>query len=103
MRVRPATTIPSLDNWRRPDVDDDEGEHKTGSGYFFAMNAATTQEVAHSLNRDNYHGSQAEYATQLLAGHQTFAESQMERRQHIDLYAAAPDEDTHSHTVSLTA
>lgn len=103
MQVRPVSTIPSLDNWRRPAAASAAGEDTTGSGSFNAMNEAAAHIAAYTLNRDNYHGSQAEYATQLLASHHDYADTQLERRQLIGQYSVAQEEDSRSYTVSLSA
>lgn len=102
MQVRPASTIPPLDNWRRQGAAGGSKEDDARSGSFRAMSAAAAHMAAYALNRDNYHGSQAEYATQLLASHHDYADTQLERRQHIGQYAAQA-EDSRSHTVSLSA
>lgn len=102
MQVRPVSTIPFLDNWRRPATAVASAEDEARSGSFRAMSTADAHMAAYALNRDNYHGSRAEYATQLLASHHDYADTQLERRQHIGQYAAQA-EDSRSHTVSLSA
>ncbi|WP_306142199.1 hypothetical protein [Roseibium sp. MMSF_3412] len=60
--------------------------------------------VASAALRSSYHGADAEYATQLLAGSGTHHETLLERQDHVRQYAAvsAYEDDERSHTVSLS-
>ncbi|MEL7526991.1 MAG: hypothetical protein AAFN16_14535 [Pseudomonadota bacterium] len=61
--------------------------------------------VASAALRNSYHGADAEYATQLLAGSGIHHETLLERRDHVRQYAAASayEDDERTHTVSLSA
>lgn len=61
--------------------------------------------VASAALRNTYHGADAEYATQLLAGGEYHHETLMEREDHVRQYAAASayEDDERTHTVSLSA
>nr|WP_319384694.1 hypothetical protein [uncultured Roseibium sp.] len=61
--------------------------------------------VASAALRNTYHGTDAEYATQLLAGSAFHHETVLERKDHVRQYAAASayEDDERTHTVSLSA
>ena len=61
--------------------------------------------VASAALRNSYHGADAEYATQLLAGSDVRHETLLERQVHVRQYAAASayEDDERTHTVSLSA
>lgn len=60
--------------------------------------------VASAALRNSYHGADAEYATQLLAGNGIHRETLLERQDHVRQYAAASayEDDERTHTVSLS-
>ena len=61
--------------------------------------------VASAALRNSYHGADAEYATQLLAGSDTHRQTLLEREHHVPQYAAASayEDDERTHTISLSA
>jgi hypothetical protein len=101
MQVRPVSAIHPLRIRQKPfvaPVSNQDSQAASNAGEFSTVPAYI---AASALQRDAYHGSHAEYATQLLAD-QAHSETVLERNQHLAQYSSASTQQPEQHTYSIS-
>jgi hypothetical protein len=101
MQVRPVSAIHPLRIRQKPivaPVSNQDSQAASSAGDFPTVPAFI---AASALQRDGYHGSHAEYATQLLADQAHF-ETTLERNQHLAQYSSASTQQPDQHTYSIS-
>ncbi|MBG6157591.1 hypothetical protein IWQ55_002345 [Labrenzia sp. EL_208] len=106
MQVTPVPAVHALRIRQKPlEIPATETDKNTQSTRSFADMTMTPAHVASAALRDTYHGTHAEYATQLLVSGEEYPETQLERHLHMEQYvpATAHEDDERSYTLSLSA
>ncbi|MCV0428064.1 MAG: hypothetical protein K5905_21625 [Roseibium sp.] len=106
MQVTPVSAIHSLRIRQKPVVAPATSqEAPAASTRFGDMPLPPAHVASAALQKDGYHGAHAQYTTQLLASHQDYPETQLERHLHLQQYESvtAHEQDDHSYTISMTA
>lgn len=106
MQVTPVPAVHALRIRQKPlEIPANETENAQSATRNFADMAMVPAHVASATLRETYHGTHAEYATQLLAGGDAYPETQLERHLHVQQYASATayEDDERSYSLSLTA
>ena len=106
MQVTPVSAIHPLRIRQKPVfAPATSQEAPAASTRFGDMTPPPAHVASAALQKDGYHGTHAEYATQLLTSHQDYPETGLERHLHLQQYesAAAHEQDEHSYTISMTA
>lgn len=106
MIVTPVTAVDAMRSRQKPlETPAREMEDTLAVSSRFTDLPMVPLHVASAALRSTYHGTDAEYATQLLAGSEFHHETVLERESHLRQYTAASayEEDERTHTISLSA
>ncbi|WP_434054718.1 MAG: hypothetical protein RDA78_07560 [Roseibium sp.] len=106
MIVTPVPAVDAMRSRQKPlDTPAREMEDALAASSRFSDLPMVPVHVASAALRTTYHGTDAEYATQLMAGSEFHHETALERESHHRQYTAASayEEDERTHTVSLSA
>ena len=106
MQVTPVPAIHALRIRQKPvEIRTVETEDVSAMSRKFADLPLVPAHVASAALRETYHGTHAEYATQLLASSGAYPETELERQRHVQQYTSATAyvDDERSYTLSLSA
>ncbi|WP_133192668.1 hypothetical protein [Labrenzia sp. 011] len=102
MQVTPVSAIHSLRIRQKPVAPSGRDRTSTTAARFREIDALPAHVASAALQRDAHHGAHSEYATQLLAGRDTIAETPLERQQHLAQYATAAEDGRTFHSWSVS-